>query len=109
MIHFLGLFRAVTIKSSFVDSSKYGVHFEASRVVLFKGNTYDANDPDNEEYLLRGNTLSPITLTGGGSDVVFERLNGKTNQSGTVTISSVSDPSRSKVITIRGTGIVEFD
>ena len=98
--------RSNTLQS--VDSSKHGVHFEASRFVLFKGASYNSSDPENEIHDLQKTSLSPIALSGGESNVIFERLSGKTNQPGTITVSVIGNPAASKVITIYGTGIVEF-
>ena len=88
---------------------QYGVHFETSRIVLFKGTVFNDTDPNNKEILLN-NTLeiSNIALTGAGSDVVFERLTGKTSQDGTITLRIKNDPSKSVLITIQPTGVVGF-
>lgn len=87
----------------------YGVHFEADAVTLFLGTSYSAGAVGNEVTLLDERvTLSDISL-GGGSDVVFEKLTGGTDDAGTVTVELVSDASRQKVITIQGTGLISYE
>lgn len=99
----LNLARQRTVSA--LGSSSYGVHFEASQSVLFKGVVYSASDPDNIFY-----TLSPaveiadITLAGGGSDVVFDRITGKTAQSGSIKARLIADTARFNIINILSSG-----
>jgi len=90
--------RTRTIAS--LASSQYGVHF-----VLFRGATYNASDPDNIVYALSSRVeIADITLTGGGSDVVFDRITGKTAQNGTVTVRLIDDPLKLKIVQISSAG-----
>lgn len=89
------------------DSNQYGVHFTASSISLFKGAAYNVSDPENLTYVLSDTvTLNPITLAGGGSDVIFTRLTGGTPHSGTITVSSTRTQ-KTKTITIYATGGVQ--
>lgn len=95
--------RTRTIAS--LASSQYGVHFEQTQYVLFRGATYDSLDPDNIIYPLSPRVeIAGITLAGGGSDVVFDRITGKTTHNGSVTVRLVTDPSKLRVIEISTTG-----
>ena len=68
--------RTRTIAS--LASSQYGVHFEQTQYVLFRGATYNASDPDNIVYPISSRVeIANIALAGGGSDVVFDRITGK--------------------------------
>lgn len=98
--------RSLTLASK--SDQQYGVHFDTNAIVRFAGSVYDSNDPDNviRELHQRVQILS-TTLTGGGDDVIFDRLSGDTSESGTITISLVSDTSDTRVITVSQTGIVE--
>lgn len=90
------------------EKKTYGVHFETAKTVLFKGSVYSASDPDNETYLLPQTVeLSAISLTGGASDTVFSILGGTTTASGTITLSSKRDASKTRTITIFSTGNVQ--
>ena len=98
--------RSFTLASK--GDSAYGVHFESDQVTLFKGVTYSSSDPDNQITTLSSLvTLSDISISGGVSDIVFERLTGDLDNDGTVTISLVSDSSKTRTITFSKTGIVE--
>ncbi|MEK7493816.1 MAG: prepilin-type N-terminal cleavage/methylation domain-containing protein [Patescibacteria group bacterium] len=95
--------RTRTIAS--LASSQYGVHFEAGQYVLFRGATYNASDPDNIVYALPSRVeIATIALTGGGSDVVFDRITGKTAQNGTVSVRLIADPSKLKTVGIAVSG-----
>lgn len=90
------------------DKKTYGVHFETAKTVLFKGSVYSVLDPANETYLLPESLeISAISLTGGASDTVFSILIGTTTATGTVTISSKRDASKTRTITIFSTGNVQ--
>ena len=92
------------------NGNQYGVHFEEQRVMFFTGAAYNAGATGNRAQALhREVKISAIALLGGGSETVFQKLTGKTAQSGTVTLSLVSDTSNTKVITIAGTGVAYSD
>lgn len=96
--------RGSTLSSK--SAYQYGVHFESSKLVLFRGTAYSSSDVNNEIVLLDGAIeISSITLTGGGSDVLFDRLTGKTSNDGTVIIRVKSDTSKTKTVTINTTGV----
>ena len=98
--------RSLTISSSL--GRQYGVHLATDRVILFPGSSYDSLNSENKVEMFHTLvSLASTSLVGGGSDVVFERLTGKTSKSGTLSIALKADPSRSYIITIFPTGIVE--
>ncbi|PIR58157.1 MAG: hypothetical protein COU71_00185 [Parcubacteria group bacterium CG10_big_fil_rev_8_21_14_0_10_38_31] len=89
------------------DGSSYGVHFEADRVVLFKGVTFSEPNPDNKEFEFSPLVeISLITLNGGGSDMAFKRLTGKTDQYGSLILRVKSDISKTKTINITPSGSI---
>ena len=89
------------------NSSAYGVHFSTNEITLFTGSTFSAGAIDNDNYILASTETSlTTTLTGGGSDVVFKRLSGETEQDGTVVVSS-SGITKTKTVTIYKTGLVK--
>jgi len=90
------------------DAFQYGVHFDTEEIVLFKGTSYSASDPENSLTRLHSKVLiSGINLTGGGSDVVFKRLSGETSEDGTITLQNKLDSSKTEIITISKTGLVK--
>lgn len=90
------------------DASKFGVHFETDKVVLFKGNSYSSSDSENVIYNIdsRSKILS-VNLTGGVSDVVFNRFTGDTAVTGNIIFAKKSDTSEIKTVTIYPTGMAE--
>jgi Tfp pilus assembly protein FimT len=97
--------RSKTLSSK--DASQYGVHFELGKAVLFKGTVYSAVDPNNDDVLISQNVeISGISLQGGGSEVIFKRLTGETDQYGTITFRLKSNTANTKIITVIATGIV---
>ncbi len=89
---------------SSVNSLEYGVHFESNKIVVFEGNLYSSSDPSNEDMLISSPvTISDISLTGGATELYFDKLSGEPSKNGTVTI---SNSSISKTITISPTGAV---
>ena len=59
------------------NSSAYGVHFASSKVTLFTGSTYSSGSSSNQDFILNStDSVLTISLAGGGSDVVFQRLSG---------------------------------
>jgi len=99
---------ARSLTTSAKDASSYGVHFETRKIVLFTGATYTAGLSTNKESLLSSTVeISNISLVGGGSNVVFNRLTGGTNQSGTVTLRLVANTSKTRTVTVNAVGVVE--
>lgn len=103
VLSLVGKARSFTLSAK--DGGAYGVHFEQGKVVLFLGPVYTSGSASNETQVLNKEVrISSISLAGGGSDVVFSKLTGKTAQSGTITFSLVSTAGVTKVITIATTG-----
>lgn len=89
------------------DDSSYGVHIENDKVVLFRGITYSALDPENEITTLHPDIeIVNISLNGGGPNVVFERLTGDVDAYGSLTVRVKSDTAINKIISISKVGVV---
>jgi prepilin-type N-terminal cleavage/methylation domain-containing protein len=94
---------------SSLNDMQYGVHLDAGQAVHFVGITYDASAPTNVVYSIPANVeIANVTLAGGGTDVVFQRLNGGTPHSGTFLIRATADPSISALVTVHATGAVSL-
>lgn len=86
------------------NNAAWGAHFEIDRVILFK-EIYSAGAMENETILSPASVeISGIALAGGGSDVIFKRLTGETDQTGTITLRLKNDPAQTRTITIQSTG-----
>lgn len=99
----IGKARGETLAS--LNSSEYGVHFQADKVIIFKGKVFIADAPDNEIIsIISPASISNVTFGGVSSasgDIYFNRLSGLPSDTGTITISTSSF---SKIITISATG-----
>lgn len=87
--------------------SVFGIHLEAGSVTVFEGSSYDVDDPNNSVFTLDGTLeLVNIVLNGGGSDVVYERVTGSVNTTGTFDVRLINDTSQSTTFTILPTGVL---
>ncbi|MBX4210884.1 type II secretion system GspH family protein [Candidatus Parcubacteria bacterium] len=99
------------------NDAQYGVHFDGinQTVTLYQGSTYDVNAATNKTESLNNYvqiaSTNLVCVSGytcpSSVDIVFDRLTGKANSSGTITLSLKADATQTKVITIRSTGIAE--
>ncbi|MEI7764949.1 MAG: GspH/FimT family protein [bacterium] len=100
--------RSETLAS--LNSLQYGVHFEASRIIIFSGNTYIANAASNEIISIPSSAnISTISLTDGATELYFNRLSGNASKIGNIVVSIKSNASLAKTITISATGIVSIN
>ncbi len=95
--------RNLTIVSK--NASSYGVHLDTSSITLFAGPSYSSTNPANKIYNLSSGITLQKTLPSGGSDLIFSRLTGETNQSGTALVDVMG--TSSTTIRIYKTGVVE--
>lgn len=93
--------RSETLASE--GKSSWGVHFESSKVVRFKGSLYVSGDPSNVETNLPGGVI----IFSNPGDIVFERLTGRVSGPGPVVLRLTSNPSASTTINIYASGIAE--
>ncbi|MBI3019818.1 MAG: hypothetical protein HYY60_00620 [Parcubacteria group bacterium] len=107
-VSLLSAARTQTLSSE--NAARYGVHFAPDRAVLFKGTSFNANDPENEQFFF-GSAVenAMVSLNGGGTDVVFKRLTGETDGYGTITFRLKKDPTVTRIITVERTGVVSTE
>lgn len=87
------------------NDMRYGVHVESGKVVYFAGLTYASGAEGNVPYTLSSAIeIANISLQGGGSDVLYNRLNGGTDQYGSFDIRVKARPTVKTTITITATG-----
>src|SRR3989344_5084489 len=102
----IGQARSLTVGSK--NDTEWGVHIASSSVTLFEGDTYDPGASSNIVSPLNSVVqVSSISLKGGATDIVFERLTGNTTSTGTIALSYVGSSTVSRVITIYGTGVAD--
>lgn len=107
-ISFIREARERTIASE--NDYAYGIHLEENRMLIFKAPAYIENDSDNKIYEMpQGFIISQINLSGGTSDIIFQKLTGEATASGTIIIEKQSDSSIRRIIRIYETGIIEIE
>lgn len=88
--------------------NNFGVYFAADRFTLFTGQSFIADDPANEEHVLDASVrVSDINLAG-SSIIVFARLTGQTDNTGSISVELTSDPAQSKTVFIDSSGIISL-
>lgn len=65
-----------------VTASAQGIHFAATRYVLFHGNMYNSSDPKNFSVAFGDN----ISVVGNPSDIIFQRVSGEVTSASSVTL-----------------------
>lgn len=91
------------------DYSRFGIHFEVGKVIFFKGDSYVSQNPANVEMELSSLVeISDISLSGGGSNIIFQKLTGKTGNYGSLRVRLKSDNSKYKIISVKSTGIANI-
>ena len=99
--------RVKTVSSE--DYSRFGVRLEAGRVVLFKGDIFTEPSSSNVQTTLSSLVeISNISLNGGGADIIFQKLTGKTNNYGSLRVRLKSDNNKYKTISVKSTGIANI-
>jgi prepilin-type N-terminal cleavage/methylation domain-containing protein len=89
---------------------QYGVHFATTSITIFQGATYVFGATGNEEHVFDPTvsigTAGSIVVNGGGTDVLFQRITGATDQNATTTLSVVANTSASSTVVVRSSGVV---
>ena len=93
--------RAQVLSYANEGNSSWGVHVSSDSIILFKGSSYAARDASFDEI----STLSAGTTPSGITDIVFTRLSGLPQTTGSITLTTNSG---SKTISINTKGMVEY-
>lgn len=88
------------------NNSIWGVHLEQDKIVLFEGTDYTTSTNKTEYPLSTLLEITAISLNTGGSDIVFKRITGDTNNSGSFVIDVRADTGNSFAVTIAPSGKV---
>lgn len=89
------------------DDTMHGVHIDENEVVRFIGPVYDSASTTNIVYPFPNGVVATSALTGGVVDVVFTRLTGATQSSGTITLTEPRGGA-SNTITIYQSGLIAY-
>ncbi|HDZ54299.1 MAG TPA: hypothetical protein ENI19_02025 [Candidatus Nealsonbacteria bacterium] len=93
-------------------ASQYGVYFDQTtsphQYTLFKGNDYASRNSsfDKIHKLPKSVEISDISLNGGESEIIFDRISGTTSQFGSLIIRLKDNPTKTKTVYIENSGQV---
>jgi len=93
---------AKSLAVSSKSASNYGVRILSDKIISFKNNYGTSNKEVGISHL-----VAISTSTGIGTDIIFNNVTGQTNASGTITITILNDISKSNIIRIYSTGVIE--
>ncbi len=97
--------RSNTLSSK--NDLRYGIHFESNKLVMFSGDTYIDGAVTNETNFLEPKvSISNIVFNGGGTDILFNRLDGTTLYPGYIELTIGGDLSSIKRISISSNGVI---
>lgn len=85
-------------------NSQWGVRLEPSRIFLFKGTSYAGSASTTEFDLTPSIEIANINLSGGGQEIIFKKLSGATDQSGTFDVRVKAAPTNVFTITVDTSG-----
>lgn len=94
--------RAAALASASEGDSPWGVRFESSTAVLFKGTSYAGRDTAYDETLL----LEGIEVSGTG-EYVFEKVSSEPITSGTTTLLHTAGESKAIIVNEKGRITIE--
>lgn len=92
------------------ESSQWGVYFSISgspqEYILFKGSDYASRDPlyDQSHKISERIEIYEVDLAGGASEVIFERVVGSTDYSGSISLRLKEDISKTRQAIIQQSG-----
>lgn len=93
--------------------SKYGVYINTvvspNQYTLFAGDTYASNPSSYHIYYLQNNAEFYGISMGGGNEIVFDKLTGASEESGSVSIRINTDVSNNKTVYITSSGMVSLN
>lgn len=86
------------------NGEQHGIKFYSQTYVIFSGASFSLNDPDNKTINVDEGFEIETTLT--SDEVIFSKIKGEPNHVGTITITSLSDESKTVDVVIGELGDV---
>ena len=102
MIFVQSLRRAQGLSQAGEGDTTWGVNIETGLITVFKGASYAARDTTYDETF----TIADSIGISGVQEIVFSKMYGEPQTTGSVTLSS--DMGHSKTITINGKGFIDY-
>jgi prepilin-type N-terminal cleavage/methylation domain-containing protein len=91
--------RAASLSAASFRDSNWGVEISTNNVVIFKGITYAGRDQNYDEIYPIASSITPSGL----SEVIFTKMTGLPQSTGTVTLTSANGDARNITINSKGT------
>jgi hypothetical protein len=90
--------------------SRFGIHLQLDKIVMFEGATYTPGFPTNEEHVFNPVTALPplYTVISGGTDIIFDLFTGGTSNNATTTLWIVNRPQASSTIVVNSLGVIRL-
>ncbi len=92
------------------ENSRFGVYFQTgtpASYTFFRGDSYATRDIEYDEVYTLPPTISLSLNIGGGSEIVFGKLKGVPNVTGTITLTSVNNETRT--LNVNQVGMVNIE
>jgi prepilin-type N-terminal cleavage/methylation domain-containing protein len=89
------------------NDTVYGVYVGTSSVTRFVGDTYTFGNASNTVYTFEAGATATGTLVSNGVSVIFGRLTGVPNATGTILIRDIDDQNTA-TITVENTGLIQY-
>ena len=104
------LLRVQQLATAAAGGTSWGLHLEADRYMMFAGDYYDENNPNNRTWSLNGSQILNASSTfsdGAGGfipDTVFAKFSGETYNTGTIALAPLITTSTTKIINVAESG-----
>ena len=95
-----------TLTQAGKESQNFGIKFNETDFILFKGTTFSSNSGQNKIIALNSQFEITETLSNVDNVIYFSKLLGDVNESATITISHITDRIPPKSIYIKKSGVV---
>ncbi|MDO8430365.1 MAG: prepilin-type N-terminal cleavage/methylation domain-containing protein [Candidatus Taylorbacteria bacterium] len=90
------------------NGNNFGVQFSTTTYVYFSGNSYNPADITNSSSTIEANLQITKNFSDGGSVIIFSRLTGFPQATGTITVTNTSNASSTARITIGTLGDINM-
>lgn len=82
------------------NGKNFGIQFNTTTYVYFSGNSYNPADTTNSTTTILSNLQITKSIAGGGSSIIFSRLTGMPQATGTIIVTDINNNSNTMSITI---------
>jgi len=107
-LNVISIFNEVrSLAMSSQDFSNYGVHLTTTSITSFEGDSFDIGI-NKKEYLIPSIAIFSYNIFPTSNDIIFNKVTGETNATGTLTLASTQDTSKEDILNLYKTGVLEI-